>query len=121
MPSAPASRRRDPAGSDAGRLLRLVLTNLGTGILASCLLVGGLMALNPHGLRDLILADHTPALALVLLCTGFAMTFGVAAIGTALMLPGSGTPPRGPARAIAIAARNTPASGGRFPSGSTRA
>ncbi len=108
MPSA-SSRgacTRD-ADSEAGRMLRLVLTNLGTGILMSCLLVGGLLALNPHGLRDLILADRAAALPLLLLGTGFAMSFGVAAIGTALMLSGGGPPPRATAPYRSFSEKNT--------------
>jgi hypothetical protein len=79
-------------------LFRLLIINLGIGFLVSFVLLGGLLALNLHGLRDLILADHSPATALVLLLFGFVITFGSAAMGTAIM---------------AIGRRDAPPSGGR--------
>ena len=51
-------------------------------------LVGGLLALNPGGLRHLIFADASPGTALGLLLFGFVVTFGSAAMGTAIMAMG---------------------------------
>ena len=48
----------------------------------------GLLALNPHGLRDLILADRSPATAIGLLLFGLFITFGSTAMGTAIMALG---------------------------------
>ncbi len=66
-------------------LFRLLAINLAIGASAALLMVGGLVALNPYGLRDLILADRSPAAALMLLLFGFVITFGSAAMGTAIM------------------------------------
>jgi hypothetical protein len=62
-------------------LFRLLAINLAAGIV-----LGGLLALNPFSLRDLILADSSPGIALGLLLFGFAITFGSAAMGTAIMM-----------------------------------
>ena len=67
------------------RLFRLLAFNLAAGIAAAALLVGGLLLLNPAGLRDLIFADQEPATALGLLLFGFVVTFSSAAMGTAIM------------------------------------
>ena len=66
-------------------LFRLLAINLAAGAALAALLVGGLLALNPAGLRDLILADRSPGTALGLLLFGFVVTFGSAAMGTAIM------------------------------------
>jgi hypothetical protein len=66
-------------------LLRLLAINLAVGASTALLMVGGLVALNPFGLRDLVLADRSPATALGLLLFGFVVTFGSAAMGTAIM------------------------------------
>lgn len=96
---------RSPGVTDritAEPLFRLLIVNLGIGVLVSCLLLGGLLALNLHGLRDLILADQSPATALVLLLFGFVVTFGSAAMGTAIMTIGRrNAPPPGGRRATA--------------------
>ncbi|MFZ1896085.1 MAG: hypothetical protein WAU59_18735, partial [Rhodoplanes sp.] len=42
----------------------------------------------PHGLRDLILADRSPATAIGLLLFGLFITFGSTAMGTAIMALG---------------------------------
>lgn len=83
-------RPRDP-------LFRLLLVNLGIGTAAAALLFGGLLALNPANLRQLILSDQSPEVALGLLLFGFLITFGSAAMGTAIM---------------SIARRDAPPSGG---------
>jgi hypothetical protein len=66
-------------------LLRLLAINLASGAGVALLMVGGLVWLNSFGLRDLILADHSPATALALLLFGFVITFGSAAMGSAIM------------------------------------
>jgi hypothetical protein len=66
-------------------LLRLLAINLAIGASVALLMVGGLVSLNPFGLRDLILADRSPATALALLLFGFVITFGSAAMGSAIM------------------------------------
>ena len=46
------------------------------------------MALNPYGLRGLILSDRADGVALALLLFGFLLTFSSAAMGTAIMTLG---------------------------------
>jgi hypothetical protein len=74
--------------------LRLLAINLAIGVSLAVLLVGGLLALDPGGLRHLILADRSPGTALGLLLFGFVVTFGSTAMGTAIMA--AGKPPDGP-------------------------
>jgi hypothetical protein len=85
-------------------LARLLVINLVIGAAITLLLVGGLLALNPARLRDLILADHSPGIALALLLMSFFITFGSAAMGTAIMALGRHEPadaaPRGPRLAV---------------------
>lgn len=69
-------------------LLRLLAINLAAGAGLAALLLGGLLALDPHGLRGLILADREPATAIALLLFGLFITFGSAAMGTAIMALG---------------------------------
>jgi hypothetical protein len=69
-------------------LFRLLAINLAAGMAVAALLVGGLLALNPFGLRDLIFADGSPGTALGLLLFGFVVTFGSTAMGTAIMAMG---------------------------------
>ena len=69
-------------------LFRLLAINLGIGISISALLVGGLFLLDVGGLRHLIVADRSPAVAIGLLLFGFVVTFGSAAMGTAIMAIG---------------------------------
>jgi hypothetical protein len=82
--------------------LRLLAINLAAGTAAAALLVGGLLALNPFGLRDLIFADNSPGTALGLLLFGFIVTFGSSAMGSAIMAMGKRQKddegPRGPPR-----------------------
>ena len=86
-------------------LFRLLAINLAAGATLAALLVGGLLALNPSGLRDLILADSSPGTALGLLLFGFVVTFGSTAMGTAIMAMGQreadDDKPRGPPRLVA--------------------
>jgi hypothetical protein len=91
-------------------LFRLLLTNLAAGLAAAVLLFGGLLLLNPANLRDLILSDRSPETALLLLLFGFVITFGSAAMGTAIMTMGGrkSPPPSGrrtATRPVAVRAR----------------
>ena len=70
-------------------LLRLLAINLAIGVSMAVLMVGGLLALNPLNLRHLIFADRDAAAALGLLLFGFLITFGSAAMGTAVMALGA--------------------------------
>jgi hypothetical protein len=69
-------------------LLRLLAINLLIGACAACLLVGGLLWLNPGHLRELIFADSAPGVAVLLLLGSFLITFGSAAMGSAIMAQG---------------------------------
>jgi hypothetical protein len=81
-------------------LFRLLAINLAAGVAVAVLLVGGLLLLDPGGLRHLIFADRTPGIALGLLLFGFIVTFGSAAMGSAIMAAGrregDDDAPRGP-------------------------
>ena len=91
-------------------LFRLLAINLAAGTAVAALFVGGLLALNPSNLRDLILADSSPGTALGLLLFGFVVTFGSTAMGTAIMAMGQrekeGERPRGPPRLVALRVRD---------------
>ena len=85
-------------------LTRLLAINLGIGAALAVFLVGGLLALNPGGLRDLIRADSTPLVPIALLLGGFIITLGSTAMGTAIMAMGVGErhdKPRGGMRVAA--------------------
>jgi hypothetical protein len=69
-------------------LISLLAVNLAIGVSVAVLMLGGLMALNPHGLRDLILADRAGAAAFGLLLFGLIVTFGSVAMGSAIMALG---------------------------------
>jgi hypothetical protein len=69
-------------------LFRLLAINLAVGVALAAFLVGGLLALNPGGLRHLIFADSSPGTALGLLLFGFVVTLGSAAMGSAIMAMG---------------------------------
>ncbi|KQT13398.1 MULTISPECIES: hypothetical protein [Bradyrhizobium] len=69
-------------------LFRLLAINLAIGACAAALLVGGLLWLNPGHLRELIFADSAPGVALILLLASFLITFGSAAMGSAIMAQG---------------------------------
>ena len=66
-------------------LWRLLAINLASGIAVAILLVGGLLALNPAHLRDLVLTDIHGVATIALLLFGFVITFGSTAMGTAIM------------------------------------
>lgn len=91
---------RTPKGAGLLRLplLRLLAINLAAGLGVAVLIVGGLLALDLGGLRHLILDDRSPGVALALLSMSFFVTFGSAAMGTAIMALGrrdDDRPPRG--------------------------
>lgn len=69
-------------------LARLLAINLAIGAALAVLLVGGLLLLNPGGLRDLIFADRSPLVPIGLLLGGFIVTLGSTAMGTAIMAAG---------------------------------
>ena len=71
-------------------LFRILLINLGAGVAAAVLMLAGLLALNPQGLRDLIFADRAPVTTLLLLLFGLVVTLGSTAMGTAIMSLGRG-------------------------------
>lgn len=77
-------------------LTRLLAINLGIGVALAVLLVGGLLLLNPGSLRNLILADSSPGVALGLLLFGFVVTLGSTVMGTAIMAVGQGERDEGP-------------------------
>jgi hypothetical protein len=118
MPDDTSSQQQTPRRSSFLRvpLFRLLAINLAIGIVVAALLVGGLLALNPGGLRDLIFADESPVAALGLLVFGFVVTFGSAAMGSAIMAmgmpPADDKTPRGPPRLVAqeFGRRASPAS-----------
>ena len=82
------SALRTPLGLLREPLFRLLAINLAIGVTVAALMLGGLLALNPHGLRDLIVADRSPLTALGLLLFGFVVTFGSVAMGSAIMAIG---------------------------------
>lgn len=69
-------------------LLRLLAVNGLAGASVAVLMLGGLLALNPGGLRDLMLADRDGGIALALLLFGLIVTFGSVAMGSAIMALG---------------------------------
>jgi hypothetical protein len=77
-------------------LFRLLAINLALGLGMAVVLVGGLLVLDPWGLRHLILADHSPGVAIGLLLGSFFVTFGSTAMGTAIMALGGSEENDGP-------------------------
>jgi hypothetical protein len=118
MPDETRNKQQTPRKFIVWRvpLFRLLAINLAAGIAVAALLVGGLLALNPAGLRDLIFADASPGTALGLLLFGFVVTFGSAAMGSAIMAagmpPADDETPRGPPRLVAQAAEPGRRTGG---------
>jgi len=90
-------------------LLRLLAINLAIGVSVAVLMLVGLLLLNPLNLRHLIFADRDAAAALALLLFGLLITFGSAAMGTAVMTLGAPRQRRGggdggkPVKAVALA------------------
>lgn len=81
MPTPHATPFRQP-------LIRLLALNCAIGVTVAVLMLGGLLAINPHGLRDLIVNDRSGGTALGLLLFGLVVTFGSVAMGTAIMALG---------------------------------
>jgi hypothetical protein len=65
--------------------VRAVLMPALAGAIAGQVAVAGLLLSNVGGLRGLVFGSEAPWMALLLLCGGFAVTFGSAAIGVAIM------------------------------------
>ena len=86
-------------------LFRLLAINLAAGAALAFLLVGGLLWLDPGGLRHLIFTDRSPGVALGLLLFGFMVTFASTAMGSAIMALGQreteDDTPRGPPQLLA--------------------
>ena len=86
-------------------LFRLLAINLAMGTTLAVFLVGGLLWLNPGGLRHLIFTDRSPGVALGLLLFGFIVTLGSTAMGSAIMAMGQreadDDEPRGGRRLVA--------------------
>jgi hypothetical protein len=68
------------------KLLRFLAVNCVIGITAGWLLLGMLIVTNVGGLRNLIADSPNPVVPLVLLAAGFGITFGSAAMGSAVMM-----------------------------------
>jgi len=83
-------------------LFRLLAINVTIGASVAVLMLGGLLLLNPHGLRDLIFADRSGVTAAVLLLFGFVITFGSTAMGSAIMMLGRSERPSGGKGARAV-------------------
>ena len=86
-------------------LLRFLAVNLILGIIVAGLAVGGLLALDVHGLRRLLMQDQSPVLVLVLLASGFIVTFGSIVMGSAVMALGSKPPDGGATAGAEVDAR----------------
>jgi hypothetical protein len=104
MPDQQTAKSAEP-GLLGVPLFRLLAINLAAGAGVTLLLVGGLLVLNPGGLRELIFADRSPAVPLIVLLGSFFVTFGSAAMGSAIMMAGHGehhAKPRGPTKLAAF-------------------
>ena len=71
-------------------LFRLLAINLLIGAVIAVLMIGGLLALNPLNIRHMIFADREPVAVIGVLVFDFFITFGSAAMGTAIMALGRG-------------------------------
>jgi hypothetical protein len=69
-------------------IVRYIVLPALAGSLAGLVGVAGLLALNVGSLRTLILASPQGWIAVALLCMGFVVTFGSAAIGATIMALG---------------------------------
>jgi hypothetical protein len=75
-------------------LLRLLAANCAIGIAVGWLLLTLLVATDVNGMGELIWNSSVPALPLGMLAAAFAITFGGAAMGSAVMLLGKDEPPQ---------------------------
>lgn len=106
-PTAPGRSERHIVRLLRQPLLRLLAINLAIGLVIAVLAVAGLLALDAHRLRSLILGDQSPVVAVGLLLFGFAVTLGSWVMGSAIMRLGGGE--GGPGRSAS--APVTPAEG----------
>ncbi len=67
------------------RLVRFLLVNCAIGVAGGWTLLAALLATDTAGLRTLISNETSPAVPIALLAAGFAVTFGSAAMGAAVM------------------------------------
>jgi hypothetical protein len=67
------------------RLLRLLAINCAIGICAGWTLLATLILTDTAGLTTLICASDSPSVLVAMLAAGFAVTFGSAAMGVAVM------------------------------------
>lgn len=96
-------RWRDELNSNP--LLGLMAAHLAAGIVAGWAALGTLLWLDIGGIRSLIAADHSGWVAVIMMMLVFAITFGSAAMGSAIMdlgrqNPTGRDPPRGFRRAL---------------------
>lgn len=71
-------------------LLRFLAVNCIIGVLAGWAFLGGLLLTDAWGLASTIFASADPVVPIVMLLVVFAITFGAAAMGTAvLLMPGA--------------------------------
>jgi hypothetical protein len=71
-------------------LFRLLAINLVIGAIIALVMIGGLLAFNPLNIRHMIFSDREPVAVLAMLAFDFFITFGSAAMGTAIMALGRG-------------------------------
>ena len=69
----------------ASPLIRFLAINLAGGVVLATIALGGLLVINPRGLRTLLFADGSSWLAAALLLFGLVVTLGSFAMGTAIM------------------------------------
>ncbi len=72
------------------RLLRFLAVNCAIGIVAGWTLLAALILTDTAGLATLIWNSASPALPVAMLAGGFAITFGSAAMGAAVMMMRNG-------------------------------
>jgi hypothetical protein len=82
------------------KLIRLLAINALSGVVLACGFVGAMVWFDLHGLRHMIVNDHSPATAILLLLASFIVTFSSVMMGSAIMLIAddhgvSGTPRSG--------------------------
>ncbi|HEX6142104.1 MAG TPA: hypothetical protein VFZ01_05270 [Geminicoccaceae bacterium] len=93
----------------ANPLISLLLRHGAAGVLAGWISLGGLLWLDVGRLRTLIMTDQGGGVALLMLAAGFAVTFGGAAMGAAIMGLGRPLPPSRPYRRWTTGAGGAPA------------
>ena len=67
------------------RLIRFLMVNCAIGIAGGWTLLAALLATDTGGIRTLIWNEASPEVPIILLAAGFAVTFGGAAMGAAVM------------------------------------